>query len=71
MQKFNVKLSPQITAVVDLIAFAVRTKKVNLWPYWKRTYRNRQSLNRARKQLLTRKLKYFRVKWSTLLRSAD
>jgi hypothetical protein len=67
IQKFSAKLVPKISNTLDLIAFGTEKYNLDLWPHWASTYKNPQSLNRARRQLLVRKLKYFGVNWSTLL----
>lgn len=63
---FTTKPQPNISDIVDLIAYAQKLG-LDLWPYWSCTYKNRQSRNRARKQLLARKLTYFAVDWKKLL----
>jgi hypothetical protein len=67
IKKFSPKLLPVISKPVDLIAFAAARHNVDLWPHWEKTYKNRQSLNRARNQFRASKLRYFRVRWSKLL----
>jgi hypothetical protein len=65
--QFSPKRVPKIANVIDLIAFTDARHSINLWPFWSRTYRNRQSRNRARAQLLARKLRYFDIDWPRLL----
>jgi hypothetical protein len=67
IQGFRPKPVPKVTNVIDLIAFAVAGYNINLWSYWSRRYKKCQSRNRARKQLLARKLTYFAVDWEKLL----
>ena len=63
---FRPKPVPTIGNVIDLIAHAQK-RRIDLWPHWSRRYKNLRSLNRARKELLTRKLQYFRIDWRKLL----
>jgi hypothetical protein len=67
VQKFSTKLVPKITDTIDLLAFVQQKYSMNLWPHWKRHYKNPQSRNRARKEFLARKLHYFQIDWAKLL----
>lgn len=65
--RFSPKPIPLVSDAIDLIAFARQVHGIDLWQHWQRNYTSRQSLNRARRQLLLRKVDYSSIDWLKML----